>query len=780
MLWAFRNYLLTTVVFVLLSFSLFAQDSNQISKKSLDISNTRGSIKIDGQLDDPGWQDVSRVSDFTENNPGDQIEALVKTEAMLTYDDDNLYVAIVCHDDPQTIRASLCERDQIFNDDNAGIFIDTYGDAALAYEFYVNPYGIQQDQLWSSNGGEDITFDLLWKSAGTITDSGYQVELAIPFSSIRFPNTPGQVWKVDFWRNHPRETLHQYAWTPYDRDESCWACQWATVTGINDVTPGKGIEIIASVIGFESSNLCDIDSCGEKSYDYFDPDGDVSIGAKYPISSSLTLEAVYNPDFSQIEADATQIDVNTSEALFFPERRPFFQEGSDLFQVPMNLVYTRTINDPLFAAKLIGRMGRTSVAYLGAYDEHTPIIVPFEKSSYQLLAGKSFSNILRVRQTFGSNSRIGLLMTDRRLKGGGSGSVISLDGSIRLSKNLNYTLLMIGTHVDEPTDSMISESILDDIEDGLVDPTFDKDKYTRYYDGESFWGHGFFTGISHEGRNLFVNLTYLETTPTYRTDNGYRSKNDQRGPRLHGQYTFRFDEGNKFLVNLTPSVRLGREWNFDNERNYEFVTTALEVRFKAQTSMHAAYTTESIRYREEMFKGIYSLHNCAHSAFGKKISFGGNINYGHQLSYGYLVKGKEVSWGAWLELRPVDQMLIEMSFRHVKSNSFEEDRIADATLPEILYKDHTLWGRVNYQFSRKLSLRLVTQYSDSRRFWSVDPLLTYRMNAFSVLYVGSSYGYQDYEGLTTTIGDETVEIPNLSWEMKNRQFFTKFQYLFQI
>lgn len=776
----FRVFLYGILIFTFCSISIFAQDSDQISKKSLNITKSQNSIKIDGQLNESTWQNVIRVSDFTESNPGDQIEPLVKTEAMVTYDEDNLYVAIICHDDPQDIRASFCERDRLYNDDNAGIFFDSYGDAAVAYEFYVNPYGIQQDHLWSSNSGGDVSFDLLWTSAGAITDSGYQVEFAIPFSSIRFPNTPIQTWKVDFWRNHPRETLHQYAWTPYDREEICWPCQWGTMTGIKDVEPGKGIELIASAIGFESNSLMAIDSTGAKSYDFINPDGEASIGGKYSISSNVTIEATYNPDFSQIEADATQIDVNTTEALYFQEKRPFFLEGSDLFSIPMNLVYTRTINDPLLAAKLIGRMGRTSVAYLGAYDEHTPIIVPFEKSSYQFQTGKSFSNIFRVRQTFGSNSQAGLLVTDRRLKGGGSGSVISMDGFVRLSKSLKYTFLMIGTHTEEPDDSLLSESIVDDIEAEFITPKFDNDKYTRYYDGESFWGHGLFTGISHEGRNLFMNLTYLQTTPTYRTDNGYRSKNDQRGPRFHGQYVFRFDENNKYFVNMIPSIRLGREWNFDDQKNYEYVDLAFEVQFKAQTSMHASYTTESLRYRGKWFEGIYSLHNCLHAAIGKTLRYGGHINYGHQISYGYMLKGKEVSWGAWFDLKPIDQMLIELSFRSLKSNSFEKDRLAGTTLPDVLYKDHTFWGRINYQFSRELSLRLVAQYGDRRKVWSVDPLVTYRINAFSVLYAGSSYSYQDLNGMSVSYNDTTIEIPNLGREMTNRQFFMKFQYLFQI
>jgi len=737
--------------------------ADQISKKSLEVTRTTGEINIDAEFNDPGWINITRLSDFTENNPGDQVEPPVKTTAMMTYDSDNLYVAFICYDDPESIRASFGERERVGADDNICFLLDTYADASWAYELNVNPYGIQADAIWSANGGEDGSYDMIWESAGKITDSGYQIEMAVPFSSLRFPNKAEQIWKADFWRNHPRETRHQYAWSPYDRNESCWPCQWATITGIKDVKPGKGIELIASAIGFESSRLIDIDSLGGKSYDYIDPDGEASIGAKYSLTSNITLEATYNPDFSQIEADATQIDVNTTEALYFPERRPFFQEGSDLFQVPMNLVYTRTINDPLVAAKMIGRMGRTSVAYLGAYDEHTPILVPFEKSSYRLEAGKSFSNIFRIRQTFGNNSRVGLLVTDRRLKGGGSGSVISLDGSIRLSKYFDLSLLMIGTHVEEPEDSTISESILDDVADGLISEKFDKDKYTRVYDGESFWGHGLYSALSYGGRNSYMSLSYLETTPTYRTDNGYRSKNDQRGPRFLGMYHIRFNESNPFLVRITPTVELGREWNFDDEMNYEFVSSSLELAFKAQTSMHAQYKAQTIKYRDKLYEGVYLLHNCIHSAIGKNIGFGGNINYGHQPAYRDTVLGKELSWGAWLDIKPVDQMLIETSFQYLKSNSFEEDRIVDTNLAEILYKDYTLWNRLSYQFSRKLSLRVVAQYSNSQKFWSVDPLITYRINAFSVFFVGSSYGYQDK-----------------SEELNSRQFFMKFQYLFQI
>ena len=224
---------------------------------SLHITKINGDIKIDGELNDRDWLTAGKADNFAEHQPGDQIEPPVKTEAFITYNDENLYVAFICYDDPQSVRASYCDRDAVGADDNICLLIDTYGEATWAYEFNVTPYGLQGDYLWSPEGGEDESFDAVWESMGKITDSGYQLEMAIPFSSLRFPDRPQQTWKVDFWRNHPRDSRRQYSWAAYDRDEPCWPCQWGTITGISDVRPGRGIEILPSVIGYQSGALED-------------------------------------------------------------------------------------------------------------------------------------------------------------------------------------------------------------------------------------------------------------------------------------------------------------------------------------------------------------------------------------------------------------------------------------------------------------------------------------------------------------------------------------------
>ncbi|HDS01042.1 MAG TPA: hypothetical protein ENO07_03395, partial [candidate division Zixibacteria bacterium] len=255
-----KSPLLLTVLLVMIATSpAFSNDWVPVYSPEIVIPRTSGEIMVDGELDDPGWKTAAYIDRFHEHFPGDQTRPPVETAVFVAYDDDNLYVAFVCEDDPSAIRATYGERDNVGWDDNVIISIDTYGDAAWAYELGANAYGIQQDALWSRGGAEDGSFDVIYESEGIITDSGYQVEFAIPFSSLRFPTREAQTWKVDFWRNHPRELRRQSSWAAYNRDESCWPCQWGTVKGIQGVKPGHGIELLPSIVASQSGALDDIE-----------------------------------------------------------------------------------------------------------------------------------------------------------------------------------------------------------------------------------------------------------------------------------------------------------------------------------------------------------------------------------------------------------------------------------------------------------------------------------------------------------------------------------------
>ncbi len=734
-----------------------AETFTPVYHPTLEVSRTRAPIEIDGNLDDPGWRGAAKADNFAEHNPGDQTKPPVNTEAYITYDDAKLYVSFICYDDPATIRASMTERDRIGSDDNICFLLDTYGDAVWAYEFNVNPYGIQGDLLWSADQGEDSRFDLIWESAGQITDSGWQIELALPFSSLRFPNTEEQVWKMDFWRNHPREVRRQYSWAAYDRDDPCWPCKWGTVTGIRNVAPGRGIELMPSLVAFQSGSL-DGDGTSGSPFDFVNDDGDgeMSLNAKYSITSDVTTEATYNPDFSQIEGDQSQIDVNTNFALFYNERRPFFREGDDLFRTYFDAVYTRSINDPDFAGKLIARLNRTSVAYLVARDNASPMILPFEENSEILLAGKSVSNIVRARRTFGSNSRVGLLVNDRRMDGGGSGTLFSTDGQLRLAKNYALGWQVIGTHTEEPNDTAMTS--------GFNDVKFDSDSLTAGFDGESFSGYAYYLQLVRDSRDSYSRLDYTERSPTFRSENGFQPSNNQRRVRFTTQYVHRPE--NSFMINLIPSVELGKEWNFDGVTKEEYVSISLENKFNAaQTSLHSQYIIGNENYGGVQFDGVWSVHTCLHSIPSKYLALGGHINYARKIARNQLVFGHETSTGFWFDIRPVDRLLMENSYSYSTSKDVDTD--------ERLWEGFLFWSRISLQMSRRLSLRVVSQYDDFYESWDVDPMLTYRLNAFSVFYVGTTYRYDTYDGLGPHGLDNSTRL-------SSRQFFMKLQYLFQV
>jgi hypothetical protein len=709
-----------------------------------------GAIDVDGVLDDAGWVGVPRADTFAEHNPGDQTRPPVDTHAWITYDDDHLYIAYKCFDDPDRIRASFTERDRIWSDDYVITAIDTYADQSWAYEIAVNPLGIQGDLLWSANGGEDMGYDLVFESAGRITDEGWIVELAVPWSSLRFPNRDEQTWRVDFWRNHPREVRGQYSWAAYDRDDSCWPCQWGTVHGIRGVKPGKGIEILPSQV-FTQSGGRD----GASDWTNSDVFGDVSVGAKVNLSSSFTVESTYNPDFSQIEADADQIDVNSTFALFFDERRPFFQEGSDMFRTYFNAVYTRSINDPVFAAKLTGRPGRTSVAFLSARDDNTPFTLPFQENSEFALGGRSTSNILRVRQSLGDGSSLGLLTTDRRIDGGGYNTLAGFDGRIRLTGQLQFEFQALGTDTEEPDDTSITGDL-----DGA---TFDGGRRTRAFDGESFKGRAGYASLEYSDRRWDFDVDYWEYSPTFRADNGFQPNNDRRDTHAFMAHTFRYDD-HPLLNWWSPRMNVGRVWNWDGQKKDEWVWAGLAGSLKwAQAWIELSHMESNENFGGLQFNGIDSWDINAQILPSESVRGGFSLRTGHRIARGDLILGKETGGMVWFDLKPVDRFLFETSLRWVRN----EDEAAGETL----FEGYILRSRWGLQFSQRLSARLVIQYNDFRESWEADPLVTYRINPFSTFYFGST---RDYE----TIDPEGDSIN--AWRLTDRQYFMKLQYLFQI
>jgi hypothetical protein len=720
----------------------------------LETHRATGAIAVDGLLDDAGWQGVPRAGNFVEHAPGDQTQPPQPTEAMLTYDDDYLYAAFICYDDPTAVRASYSERDRIWSDDYVILALDTFGDQTWAFEIASNPYGVQGDMLWSAGYGEDMTYDLLFYSSGRITDEGWQVEMAIPWTSLRFPDRPVQEWRVDFWRNNNRQVRGQDSWGIYDRGENCWPCQWGTVTGISGIRPGSGLTVLPAFVASRQDGRSANESGTNVPWINGKFMGEPSLGVSYGITPSTTTEATLNPDFSQVESDAAQIDVNSAFALAYPEKRPFFQEGSDLWATDFNAVYTRSINRPYWAGKLTGRPGKTNFAALFAQDDASPFVLPFAEGSALVEGGRSWSFLGRVRQSLGEQSHVGLISTARWHEGGGYGAIVGPDAQINLTDNLRFETQLLVSTTSEPNDPELTA--------GLEGMTFDQGRHTAVFDGEYYTGHGIFAGFERSGRHWNLEADYAERSPTFRAESGFEPRNDQRTVNGWTGYTFTFKDG--LLDRVEPSLAVGRIWNFTDVRKDEWLMGAMRAWLRyAQTQIWVEAMGSNELFHDIQFDGITSREAGIGMRPSEAVAGGAEISYGHRIARYENVMGRELNQSYWLDLRPWSRLLFEQRVNTVRSE--------DLTTGKRLFGGTISRSRFNLQLSREWSLRLVLQYDDFDQRWDVDPLLTFRLNPFSIFYVGSTLDYAEFVGA----GMQQDE-----WRLSARTYFLKLQYLWQI
>lgn len=719
----------------------------------LDVRRAAGTIEIDAHLDDAGWAGAARAVNWSETWPGDNVEPEIGHEAWITYDDDALYIAWIVTEDPSNVRATLRDRDEIWRDDYVGIIFDTYGSGAWAYELFVNPRGVQMDLRWTPNG-EDMGFDVVWQTEGRMTDTGWVAEARIPFRSLRFPDSDAQEWRATFWHNRPRESRLRYSWSASDRDDPCWPCQWGTLTGIEGVTGGGSVAFLPSVTGYTVDGLDDA-SDPASDFDRQDQDLEFGIGARYALSSSFSAEATINPDFSQVESDAAQIDANTTFALFFPERRPFFQEGSDLYDSWINAIYTRSINDPLWASKLTGRTERTSTGLLFAQDETSPIILPFEERSALIAGDRSWSAIGRSRYSFGESSFLAGLGTFRALEGGGFNTVYGGDSMLRFWRNFEFEGQFLLSYTEE--------SELGD-PDGSLDGTFDDGRYTEALDGETFAGSAAYGSVGYNARNLSADLDYQWVSPTFRADNGFITQNDNQRAAFRVRPSVQPD--NWLLDEASIFAMVARVWNTRGTKKDEWIRPEVHFQFKSQTQLSGGYLWSNERFGGEQIDGIerWDLHlNTRPSEYfdlwadwekGKFVA--------RNASPPRLGDGKAFSTG--INLQPVSRFSIEPSWRWQRL----VDPATGGTDTDGFFEGWISRTRVNLQFTRQFFLRLIFQYNDFSRGYDFEPLLTYRINPFTVFYAGSAHRWTDFEENFSDFGVEETE----------RQYFAKFQYLF--
>ncbi|HJS44718.1 MAG TPA: DUF5916 domain-containing protein [Gemmatimonadales bacterium] len=457
-------------------------------------------VTLNGMLDDPVWRQASLLKGFTQYRPVDSRPAADSTEVFAFYAPDAIYFGIRAYEaHGDVVRATLADRDNIDADDKVEILLDTFNDRRRALLFAVNPLGAQQDGVRSEGlagaaGGQNAGFrfdgvvdlnpDYVYESRGRVTPSGYEIEVRIPFKSLRYQSGETQDWGIQFIRT-TQHTGYEDTWTPVVRASASFLIQSGTLKSLSGLRRGLVMDVTP-----EFTARVDGAAVSSTDYQYQSVDPDVGLNVRWGITQNLGAAGTVNPDFSQVEADVGQVTVNQRFALFYPEKRPFFLEGLEQFDTPNALIYTRQIENPTGGAKLIGKVRGTGVAYIGALDENLPSTDPGLSQPQD----QRFVNLLRLRRDLGASSTVGLAYTDRIREGGAWNRVFGVDARVIWKKIWFSDAQIAGSWTKDGSGSGVRNGLLWN---------------TTLYDrtGYSYGNHGELVGISpdFEAQSGFVN-----------------------------------------------------------------------------------------------------------------------------------------------------------------------------------------------------------------------------------------------------------------------------------
>ncbi|MGD8727503.1 MAG: DUF5916 domain-containing protein, partial [Gemmatimonadales bacterium] len=369
-------------------------------------------VAIDGFLDESVWERAAVLRGFSQYLPVDGRFAEDSTTVLAFYAETAIYFGIRAYQDSMLTRATLADRDRITGDDYVAILLDTFNDRRQAFLFAVNPLGIQADGTLRDAPQRSLTFistaesgayvidlspDFVYASKGRLTTTGYEIELRIPFKTLRYQTKEHQDWGVNVIRR-VQHSGHEHTWTPVRQANASFLAQGGTFQDLTDLRRGLVIdinpELTSTVTGYRAST----------GWEYQGGQPALGGNVRWGITNNLTLNGTVNPDFAQIEADVAQIQHDPRQALYYPEKRPFFLDGIELFQSPTQLIYTRRLVDPVVAAKVTGKIAETNVALLSGLDAK-------ERS----LSGEDLPmhNMLRVRRDIGGQNTLGVVYTDK-------------------------------------------------------------------------------------------------------------------------------------------------------------------------------------------------------------------------------------------------------------------------------------------------------------------------------------------------------------------------------
>ncbi|MGI8787088.1 MAG: DUF5916 domain-containing protein [Pyrinomonadaceae bacterium] len=787
---------------------------------------------IDGRLDEEVWKTAQVLKDFYQTSPGDNIASSKPTEVMLGYDEKNLYIGFRCFDEKDKIRATVAKRDNVFNEDNVRVWLDTYNDQRRAYILGFNPLGIQQDGIFTEGQGADFSVDIVMESKGVIEDWGWSVEVKIPFKSLRYSAGKGKLWGFNAARNIDRFNDEFDSWLPDDRNISGTLVKHGKLDSMEGIKVERTLEIAPSLTVSESGNrrrtIYQSTVAGFPPGALLDPgrfvnDGlkaDLGINFKLNITPNVTLDAAYNPDFAEIEADAPVVTANQRFPIFFEEKRPFFLEGSEIFNSPLQTFYSRTIVDPDLAIKLTGKIGSNSFGFLAASDNapgnysKEERADPIFRPSREFLDKNAYFGVVRVKHDIGKQNNVGFFGTmrvfpqQRNFTGG-------FDGTFKLNPKTVLNFQVTETYSRRH----------------FYNPNTDRAPYRT---GN---GAGYYFSLDHTAKNNGWFFEAFGRSRYYRADAGFTQRVNtnslffanrlstepkpkariiritwQQFARTNYDWKGRSQRnfiGNSFNFALQHNTSVRTEFGLLYERLFEeeFGPNRSATRVGAffgapERSSYQPYGNFNINSTINKQLSVFVFAGLSFNAFDFDFGngFGGGFDTRYpRVSAAYLTylsspdyleylrlralnprdpnnfppnapsldpgRGREIDLEAGFTYKPIDPLNISLDYTKSKLTRNDTKRAA--------FDDNIFTVRSTYQFTRFIFTRMRVDYDSLTSNVSGQMLLGWNPSPGTAFYVGYNDNF-DYNGFNPYTGQLEP-----GFARNGRTFFIRASYLFR-
>ena len=718
------------------------------------------------------------VTDFRQNIPGDGTPASESTTAYLSYDDKNLYAAFVCHDEAGEVRAHLSKREASDQDDGVGVLLDTFRDFHRAYFFFSNPLGVQTDAIYTEGQGYDFSFDTLWDNAGRVTRDGYIVFFSIPFKSLRFSSNAEQTWGIALYRTILRKSEYDY-WPYITQRVEGLTQQFAPIGGLEHVSPGRNIQLIPYGMLANDRFLNQPNPASGFAPGFQDRfEHRAGLDAKFVARDSLTFDVTLNPDFSQVESDDPQLTVNQRFAVFFPEKRPFFIENAGFFATPVNLFFSRQIGDPQFGTRMTGKLGKWTLGAL-VIDDRGPGL-SFSSGPYNTRAA---DEAVRVTREFGHQSYIGGFFSSRDFADT-SNQVASLDARLKFSKNWVVEVQGVHTWTRQNVNAGFNCLSFADFAQGVG----------------SQQGNALWMDAAYSGRHFTFFTDYNDFSPNFCTQLGFVNRIDIRQNYAFGGYLWR--PVNSKIVDFGPVASETVDWNHNGILQDWQAAVGFQLELTKQTALkisrgEAYELFDNIDFRKHSTSLIVTTEPYNWLSFSARYTQGIGENFFPAPGLlPFLANTRRVNFG--LMLRPSARFRFDETLIYYRLGTRAGFVRPPFSPGQSVFNNYQNRAKLNYQFTKELSLRLILDYNatianrnlvdlqtnlgsfdggpiaPSKQF-TTDVLLTYLLHPGTALYLGYNNGYTD---LTLRPGPPPfVSAQGAPNNTTSRLFFVKLSYL---